>query len=250
VPETGTVVVTLLILLVSALYASVGQAGGSGYLAVMAYMNVAPDVMRPTALVLNVLVAGIATVRLWRSRPVRLSLAWPLMVASVPSAIVGGALHLPRAVYNPLVGAALLLAALPLIRPDWLASDDAAQHDARVSTPLALAAGAGTGLLAGLTGTGGGIFLSPLLLLAGWASIQETRAISTVFILVNSGAALLANAASVGRLPGELPIWATAALVGGLLGADLGTRWLSPKTVLRVLALVHITGGLKLIIMP
>ena len=101
VPETGTVVLTLLILLVSALYSSVGQAGGSGYLAVMAYMNVTPDVMRPTAPVLNVLVARIATARLWRSRPARLSLAWPLMVASVPSAIVGGRTESPSRGLQP-----------------------------------------------------------------------------------------------------------------------------------------------------
>jgi hypothetical protein len=234
----------------SVLYSSVGQAGGSGYLAVMAYLGVAPEVMRPTALVLNVLVAGIATFRLLGSRHLRPSLICPLLMGSVPSAVVGGALDLPRSVYNPLVGVVLLLAAVPLIRSRKVGTDLAPHQRAGVPLPLALVAGAGIGLLAGLTGTGGGIFLSPLLLLLGWAGAQEMRATSTVFILINSVAALLANVASVGSLPGALPLWGAAALVGGLIGAELGTHWLSTKTVLRILAVVLITGGLKLIVTP
>lgn len=242
--------VGLLILLASVLYSSVGQAGGSGYLAVMAYMGVPPEVMRPTALVLNVLVAGIAALRLRGSKHLEPSLLWPLLLGSVPLAILGGALDLPRWLYNPLVGLVLLVAAVPLLRSQGEEIASTEVPDRSVPFALALIAGAGIGLLAGLTGTGGGIFLSPLLLLGGWAGTQQTRATSTVFILVNSLAALLANVTSVRSLPEAIPLWATTALLGGLIGAELGTHWLSTKTLLRLLAIVLVAGGLKLILVP
>jgi hypothetical protein len=247
---SGDLVLAGLIFAVSVLYASVGQAGGSGYLAVMAFTGTAPEVMRPTALLLNVLVSSVATVRFHRAGLLDRTILWPLLLGSVPLALVGGALHLPRSIYNPLVGAVLLLSAIPLVRSRKIA--DQASQDRLAGVPVlsGLLAGAGIGLLAGLTGTGGGIFLSPLLLVLGWASARQAAATSTAFILVNSLAALTSNITTIGSLPETLPIWAAAVLIGGLLGGELGSRWLSTKVLLRLLALVLMAAGLKLLLWP
>jgi uncharacterized membrane protein YfcA len=129
----------------------------------MAFAGTEPEVMRPTALLLNVLVAGVATMRFHRAGLLELGRFWPLLLGSVPFAAIGGALHLPRSIYSPLLGLILLLSAVSLLRSRKVSAQ--AGFDQRVMIPTlpALAAGSGVGILAGLTGTGGGFFLSPLL---------------------------------------------------------------------------------------
>ena len=223
------------------LYSSVGHAGASGYLAVMALAGMPVASMRPTALVLNLLVATIATVRFARAGLFSWSLFWPFALGSIPLAFVGGAISLPGHWYRTLVGIVLWVAAarlalnLPMTKAEL------------PPKPVAIGCGAGIGLLAGLTGTGGGIFLSPLLLVMGWAETRQTGGVAAAFILVNSAAGLAGSPGSLGHLPAELPFWAAAVVIGGLIGAELGSRRIGTPTFRRLLAAVLVVAGMKLI---
>jgi uncharacterized membrane protein YfcA len=228
--------------LAAVLYSSVGHAGASGYLAAMAFLGAPTPMMRPTALVLNLIVASIATVRFHRAGLILWDRWWPFALGSIPMAFVGGALTLPSHWYRTLVGVILWMAAARLFF-DWrIGRDSRAPGRGR-----AIMSGAGIGLLAGLTGTGGGIFLSPLLLLLGWAGTREAAGMSAAFILVNSAAGLAGNPASLQLLPPQLPLWAGAALVGGLIGSELGTRRLGTPALKRLLGAVLVVAGIKLV---
>jgi uncharacterized protein len=231
-----------LIFIAALLYSAVGHAGASGYLAVMAFLGTAPETMRPTALLLNLLVATIGTVQFARAGYFRWSLFWPFAAGSIPAAYLGGRLSLPGNTYRIVVGVVLLLSAVRLIVT--LRAPDRVKHT--VPVLLALPIGAILGLLAGLTGVGGGIFLSPMLLLAGWANLRTTAATSVAFILANSVAGLLGQHASLGAIHDVAPAWAAAAVSGGLVGSWLGSRRL-PNTGLRAaLAVVLLAAGIKL----
>jgi uncharacterized membrane protein YfcA len=247
VAPVETWILAALVLGVALLYSSVGHGGASGYLAVMALVGVAPAVMRPTALALNVLVAGLATWHFARAGHFSWRLFWPFAATSIPLAAVGGALALPDPLYKRVVGAVLLVAALHLFRTA------ARAHHPGVRPPswwLALAVGAGLGLLSGLTGVGGGIFLSPLLLAAGWAGARETAAVSAAFILVNSIAGIAGLATARGEMPGaEIAILAFAAGLGGFAGSRLGSRRLERPTIRRLLALVLVLAGVKFLLL-
>jgi uncharacterized membrane protein YfcA len=234
--------------LVSAiLYGSVGHGGASAYLAAMALTGVAPDVMKPTALVLNIGVASIVTLRFWRAGFMRPASLVPFLAGSVPAAFLGGALTLPGEIYRPLVGAVLLVAAA---RFGWTAAQPRDEFAPRAPMPAAVTSGAGIGLLAGLTGTGGGIFLTPLLLAAGWAGTRFAAGTSAAFILANSISGLAGNYASVGSLPPALPLWLVAVAVGGVIGSELGSRRMPAPWVRRALAAVLLLAGLKLLLLP
>jgi uncharacterized protein len=236
----------LLILVAAILYSSVGHGGASAYLAVMALFGIAPAVMRPTALVLNLFVAGIAAIQFARAGWFRWRLFWPFAVASIPMAYLGGRLSLSDPAYRRILGAVLLFAA---VRLALKLSDAAQQAPPRpMSIPLAIVFGAGIGLLSGLTGVGGGIFLSPLLLVGGWAEPKSTAAVSAAFIWVNSLAGLLGRPGSLAVLPSSTVLWVAAAIVGGLIGSGQGSRRLASLTLRRLLAVVLVVAGLKLIL--
>ncbi|HVG28307.1 MAG TPA: sulfite exporter TauE/SafE family protein [Pyrinomonadaceae bacterium] len=246
--STDILLLSLLVLLAAALYSSVGHGGASAYLAAMALFGLAPAVMKPTALCLNLLVASLTTFRFYRAGHFSWRTFLPFAAGSVPFAFLGGALTLPTNLYKQVVGAVLLYAAVRLFLHARAKSDADAGAGAR-TPPLWLAAllGAGLGFLSGLTGVGGGIFLSPLLLLMGWADVRRTAGVSAAFILVNSAAGLLGNVASVKSLPAALPYLAAAALAGGLVGSELGSRRLPSPAIRRLLALVLLIAGVKLI---
>jgi uncharacterized membrane protein YfcA len=240
-----TLIIAILFLAAAALYASVGHAGASAYLAVMGLFNFAPGVMKPTALALNVLVAAVATVKFYRAGLFSWSLFWPFAIASIPAAFIGGAMMLPARWYEVVVGVVLLYAAVWMFR-------SARRPLTREAHPpplrAALVTGLAIGFLSGLTGVGGGIFLSPLVLYLGWAETRATSGIAAPFILVNSIAGLLGHISSVSHLPPNIPIWGVAAVLGGWLGASYGSRR-APAPVLRqLLSLVLIVAGVKLIL--
>jgi uncharacterized membrane protein YfcA len=199
-------VLPLLIFTAAVLYSSVGHAGASGYLTAMALCGVAPEAMKPASLTLNVLVATIAAVSFYRAGCLSLSLFWPFAASSVPFAFLGGLLTLPGYVYKPVVGGVLLFAAAGLIRSP---RHDAAPPATR-PVPLlpALWSGVGIGLLSGLTGTCGGIFLGPLLMFMGWAETRESAGASAAFNLMNSLAGLAGLFAGFAALPAPVPLWA------------------------------------------
>ncbi len=241
---TEVLLLAALIFVAAVLYSSVGHGGASAYLAVMALFGFAPEVMRPAALVLNLLVAAVAAVEFARGGWFSWRLFWPFALGSVPLAFVGGSLTLPTAVYKRLLGLVLLWAAYRLWRIFRASSLD------RRAMPLALSVvlGAVIGLVSGLTGVGGGIFLSPLLLVGRWAEPKPTAAVSAAFIWVNSFAGLLGKPASLTLLPTGIALWAVAAAAGGILGAGQGSRRLAGTTLRRLLALVLVVAGLKLIL--
>ena len=211
----------------AALYTSVGHAGASAYLASMALVGVAPEVMRPTALVLNIFVASFSAVRFWRAGLVDRKLVLWLLLGAAPLAFLGGAIKLPGDVYRPLVGVVLIVAALRLLLPLELTTN---REPRRPHPALAAATGSLIGFLSGLTGTGGGIFLSPILIFGGWAATRMASGIAISFILCNSIFGLLGNLASVQRLPSDLPIYLAAAMAGALVGTALGVKRLPSGT--------------------
>lgn len=227
------------------LYASVGHGGASAYLAVMALLNVTPEVMKPTALVLNLLVAGMATANFYRAGCFSWALFWPFALASVPSAFIGGAITLPLPYYKKILGVVLLCAAVRLLASGRRELERPVKRPALL---VALLVGAGIGLLSGATGVGGGIFLSPLLLIAGWADARKTSGVSAPFIFVNSAAGLLGHVASVAYVPAEAVYWGAAAVCGGMIGAHLGSRRLTPLWLRRLLGLVLVLAGSKLLL--
>ena len=237
----------LLFLAAATLYASVGHAGASAYLAAMALVGVAPETMRPTALVLNLFVASIVVVRFAAAGHLPWRQLVPLAVGSVPMAFVGGMVDLPGELYRPLVAAVLLAGAwrLASARPS---PDD--EDRPGVPIPAGLAAGAAVGLLAGLTGTGGGIFLTPLLVLAGWTGTRDAAGLSGAFILLNSLAGVGGLATDGLVLPSALPAWIVAVVGGGLLGSWLGASRFSVLGLRRVLAVVLVLAAAKLVFLP
>lgn len=225
------------------LYASVGHGGASGYLAIMALAGMAPAEMKPVALVLNVVVSGIGVVSYGRAGQHSWRTTLPFVVGAAPLAFVGGGLPVPPAAFKLLVGIILGLAALRLLFPPR--TTDTPPQPPPVLAGLLI--GAGLGLLAGLTGTGGGIFLTPILLFAGWADARRAAAASSVFILVNSVSGLLGGGAP-SALPASFASWAGAVAAGGLLGAWLGSRRMAPSALRRALALVLAIASGKLIL--
>ena len=242
---TETLTLTLLIFVAALLYSSVGHAGASGYLAAMALFSLAPDVMKPTALVLNLVVATVGTIRFASAGHFEWKIFWPLAALSMPMAFLGGMTKLPISTYKIILGCVLLFAAWRLVVKPATQSSAGLKP---VAVPRALIFGAVIGLLSGLTGVGGGIFLSPLLLFLGWADVKKTAGISVAFILVNSAAGLLGHLASVRNVPHEIVWWAPAALLGGIIGAELGSRRLEPVTMRRLLSVVLIVAGVKMLL--
>lgn len=233
-----------LVLVAAVLYSSVGHAGASGYLAAMALFGVAPAAMKPTALVLNLLVAAVGTARFAASGLTPWSLLASLCLGSVPAAFVGGAIALPVRAYQPLLGVLLLLAAVRL----WLPAGSSSGRLglARPSRVGFVAIGAVLGLLSGLTGIGGGVFLSPILILAAWEDPKHTAGVSAPFILLNSAAGLAGHLASLEHVPREAALLAAVALPGGIVGSWLGARRLAPLGLRRLLAVVLVIAGVKL----
>ncbi len=230
-------------LLGAALYTSVGHAGASAYIALMALFGVAPAVMRPTALALNILVASFTSFRYLRAGLFRWRTLWPFLIGALPFAVIGGAVQLPGQFYRPLVGVILIIAGIRFLLPQQLTTNQEPRDPPIIA---GIAFGALVGLLSGLTGTGGGIFLSPILLFAGWSDTRTASGVAAVFILCNSIAGLLGNLAIVKALPADLAIYAPAVVLGAVIGTTFGIRFAVP-TILKALGAVLIIAGCKLI---
>jgi uncharacterized membrane protein YfcA len=233
---------TIAVFIVAFLYSSVGHAGASGYIAIMSLFSLAPTVIKPTALILNILVSCIAYWQFWRAGHFSWRLFWPFALLSVPLAFLGGYINLPTHLFKIFVGFALLFSAVRfLFRPP----DDTVAHEP--SRLAAVSSGGVLGLLAGLTGTGGGIFLTPLLLFNHWATAKTAAAVSALFILVNSISGLLGNFSSTRFFPSFALVVAVSAVVGGTAGSYLGSQRFEHTTIKRLLAVVLVIAGAKLI---
>jgi len=236
--------IAMLMAIAAALYSSVGHGGASAYLAIMALFSVAPETMRPTALALNLVVSALAGVHFAAKGQTNWRLLGAFAATAVPAAFIGGSISLSADIYRPLVGVVLLASAARLFwQPERLA-------DRPLTTPtlaITLPTGAALGLLAGLTGTGGGIFLSPLIILFGWEGARKTSGVAAAFIFLNSAAGLLGNLASVRDLPVALPVLVGAVFIGALLGSWLGVARLPRVRLLQGLGFVLLIAGVKLV---
>jgi uncharacterized membrane protein YfcA len=209
----------------------------------MALFGLGANLIRPTALMLNILVAIIGSFQFWRAGHFSWKLFWPFAVLSIPAAYLGGYLRLPVALLRMLIGAVLLFSAARLFF--WKRDQD---NTAPPAVAVALPVGAGLGLLSGLTGTGGGIFLTPLLLFCRWARTKQASAVSALFILVNSIAGLTGFVAAQQPIPNIVAPLAVAAVIGGASGSYLGSRKFPVRMITLLLATVLVIAGCKLIL--
>jgi uncharacterized membrane protein YfcA len=245
---TETVPLAIFFLFVALLYASVGQTGASGYLAAMGVFGLAPAAMKTTALSLNLLVAGIGTLQFWRGGLLSWRSFYPFAVLGFPFSLIGGAVQLPRHYYYPVVGVILLLSAVQMFRS--ARTNNATQAPPPVRPPFipALLTGAAIGFVSGTTGTGGGVFLAPVILSMNWVSLRRTAAVTAVYNLLNSAAALMGAYSILGSVPQALPIWLVAVGVGGTIGAFIGSRYLPDSALRYILAVILLVSGVKLVL--
>ena len=228
--------------IIAFLYSSVGHAGASGYIAVMALWGLSAPTIRPTALILNILVATIGSFQFWKGGHFSWKLFWPFALLSIPAAYLGGYLQLPAAILKALIGLVLIFSAIRLI---FRRADPATTNPPTL--PVALGTGGAIGFLSGLTGTGGGIFLTPALLFFQWAKIRQAAAVSALFILLNSISGLVGYFSAHHAVPSLGFVLAPAVIVCGGLGSYLGSRRFPVRTISLLLAAVLLIAGLKLI---
>lgn len=234
----------LLLAVVAFLYASVGHGGASGYLALMALFAVPIAIMKPTALLLNLFVSGISFFFYYKKDFFKPKLFYPFAITSVPAALVGGFITIENTIYKIILGLVLILAAMRLF--GFFNTKE--KTTTKISIPLAMGIGFGIGLLSGMLGIGGGVILSPILLLLGWATIKESAAISSLFIFVNSIAGLSGYFLNGKSIPNESFYLVPIAIFGGILGAYYGSGYFSNKVLKYVLATVILMASVKLIV--
>ena len=235
----------LCIFIVAMLYASVGHGGASGYLAIMALFSLHPEALKPTALLLNIVVAGVGSYLYCSAKQFSWKVFWPFVITSIPMSFIGGYFTLPPQIYRPVLGIVLLFAAWRLFARKNL-------EDFEPTPPplgLAMLVGAVLGFASGLIGVGGGIFLSPLMILLGWARVREVSGIAALFILVNSISGLLGHLSSLQHVPDFAPLLAVVALVGGTIGALSGSRYLPTAAIIRAMALMLVAAGGKMFLL-
>lgn len=238
--------ISALFFAVAILYSSIGHGGASGYLAVLSFFTIAPKEMSSTALLLNIIVASIAFITYYRAGHFSLKLTLPFLITSIPLAFLGGMLHVSTSLYSFLLGFVLVSAAV------WLASHLTTFDDKNGTIPpkilIALIVGGGIGFLSGIVGVGGGIFLSPLILLMKWSDVKTTSAASAIFIALNSIAGIMGRYLEDNLVIGEYLPFMVAAIVGGYIGSRLGAIKFSNIILWRLLAVVLVIAALKLFI--
>lgn len=230
-----------LFFLVAFLYASVGHGGASGYLALMALLSYSAAVMKPTALLLNVMVSLIAFVSFYRARHFRPKLLWPLIAASIPFAYLGSVIPISESLYKQVLGIVLLLSIIRMVLADAEKPVGPAPKWFVIS-----AIGAGIGLVSGMIGMGGGILLSPVLLLMNWSNQKQTAAISAIFIFLNSLAGIAGQMQKGFALSPQIVYIVVFVLAGGWLGAYIGAEKLKSTYMKYVLAMVLLLAASKL----
>ena len=234
----------LLMVVMAFLYSSVGHGGASGYLAVMSLFSIPISIMKPSALLLNLFVSGISFFFYYQKEHFKPKLFYPFAITSVPAAFIGGMIPLENSFYKILLAVILIFVAFRLF--GFFTNKE--KQITPVNNWVALAIGFGIGLLSGMLGIGGGVILSPIILLLGWATIKETAAISSLFIFVNSMAGLLGYFISGKSIPVDSFYLVPLTVFGGILGSYLGSRYFSNSVLKYVLASVILIASIKLII--
>lgn len=240
---TAMLVFYLLLFLVAFLYASVGHGGASGYLALMAIFSITPDVMKPTALLLNLFVSLTAFIQFYRAGHFKWNIFLPLAIASIPLSFIGGMITVDGSIYKRILGLLLLV---PVIR--FFFFKNIRVEEIRPSqTGLSLLIGGTIGFLSGMIGIGGGIILSPVLLLLKWTDQKQAAAISALFIFVNSLSGLAGQLTKGIHFTGNMYLYVTVAFAGGLAGAYYGAHRFPQSVLKNVLATVLAVAAYKLL---
>jgi len=240
---SATILIPALLLLIAFLYASVGHGGASGYIAVLTLFSISLQVYKPVVLVLNIIIASIAFIQFYRAGYFKWNLAWPFLITSIPAAFIGSQFKTSEHVYNMILGVALLF---PIIRL-LISSPSEKKQIKEVQLLPALAWGAVIGLASGFLNIGGGIFLSPVIILLAWGNTKDAAAVSSLFIVCNSLAGLAAAGISSSSFTSTSYIWIGAAVIGGMAGAYLGSHRFKLATVRYILSAVLCIAAVKLI---
>jgi uncharacterized protein len=230
--------------IIAFLYSSVGHGGASGYLAIMSVFSFSISFMKPSALLLNIFVSGVSFYFYYKKGFFKIKLFYPFIITSIPAVYIGDAIKLENAAYKVILGIVLVFAALRMLgflnKPEKKVKP--------INIPLAMAIGFFIGILSGMLGIGGGIILSPVILILGWATLKETAAISSLFIFLNSLAGISSYFYNAKVFPSEAFYMVPVALVGGMLGACYGSGYFPNKVIKAVLASVILMASFKLIV--
>lgn len=242
---TDFIAAFFLFLIIATLYSSVGHAGASGYLAVMALLSFAPETIKPTSLVLNIIVSSIAAVKFIRAGYFDKKIFLAFIITSVPLAFLGGYISISPKYFKLIAGIFLIISALLLVVKTYIKPIQTTTRQMPLTFGLII--GSIIGLFSGLIGVGGGIFLSPIIILANWTTPRKASGIAALFILCNSLSGLAGHTTARFTLDHNILYWIFAVIIGGFAGTYLGTKRLNNKVIITCLFLVLLTAGLKFI---
>jgi uncharacterized membrane protein YfcA len=239
------IIAFFLFFIIAVLYSSVGHAGASGYLAIMGLLSFAPQSIKPTTLILNVVVALIASVKFIRSDYFDKHVFLSFIITALPMAFLGGYISLSPQYFKLFAGLFLIVSALLLVLRQYFKP----QTTAITKMPFywGLILGAVIGLISGLIGVGGGIFLSPIIIMANWTTVKNASGVAALFILCNSLAGLAGHITALHKIDYNIFYWIIAVIIGGSIGAYLGTNKLNNRTIIGCLFLVLLSAGLKFV---
>lgn len=239
------VLIALSLMLVGFLYSSVGHGGASGYIAVLTLFSISMAEYKPVVLLLNIIIASLAFIQYSRAGYFSWKLCWPFILTSIPAAYLGSSVSVQNNTYNIMLGIALIVPVLKFA--GWLPGSGEKKKLKEINIPWALVIGAGIGFLSGMLNIGGGIFLSPVVLLLGWAGMKQAAAVSAAFIVVNSIAGFLAIKGVKIDFEGPEILWMISAIIGGIGGSYFGSHKFGNRVVSGILAVVLGIASIKLI---
>lgn len=239
------VIFFVLVFLMAVLYSSVGHGGASGYLALMAIFSFSPEFMRPSALILNIFVSSIAFFSYYKNSHFRLNLLLPFIITSIPLAFLGGSITVNPKIYKIILGIFLLIAISRMVYRPKNQKDEIKP----INKFLAYGIGIILGFFSGLIGIGGGIILSPIIILLKWGTIKETAAVSAAFILLNSMSGLVGQLSQGIQLAPEIGYMLTSAILGGLIGSYFGSFKITDRVLKYALSVVLMFASVKLLLL-
>jgi uncharacterized protein len=246
-PLVDFVLQLLSFLVIALLYSSVGHGGATGYLAILSLTKLPPNEIATTALVLNVLTATVSLLFFIESKQFKLRICAPLLATSIPAAFIGGMVSLHKG-YFLLLAIVLLMSALKMFYDSF--HKPAEDHETKqINYPQAFGIGAGLGLLSGMAGIGGGVFLSPVLLFLNWTTVKQTSATAAIFIVCNSISGLIGRAATDRLEFGTIMPYLVASFIGAIAGSFLGAKKLQNKILRQALAAVLLVAVCKLLLL-
>lgn len=243
--EPIIILAVVLFLVIATLYASVGHAGASGYLAAMAWLSFAPDSIKPISLVLNICVATIVSYKYIKAGYFDRKIFIPVAIASLPMAFIGGSITVDPHYFKLFAGIFLIISATLLMLRQYIKPNTEVNP---MPFGYGLMMGAVIGLISGLIGVGGGIFLSPVIIMANWTTIKKASGVAALIILCNSITGLAGHLSSLNKVDSNILYYISAVIAGSFIGSYLGTKLLTNKLIITCLFIVLFSAGLKFIL--